>query len=156
MSGEHIGPTLLGPNGQSLRAPKTDAQGRVLKHNAKIEEVYEIVADETAKVHEYYLNQIPQFVGKMIQDALRDYGLVKVVAGEGGAPMLAPHFDPRPTMSEEEIAAFGKLMEQVQAGPVATPETPAVSETPSGDTTAPDTKASAAFIDAISEPEPAA
>lgn len=44
-------------------------------------DVVRLVADEVSKVHEYYLNQIPPFTGRMIQDALLSYGLIKVVPG---------------------------------------------------------------------------
>jgi hypothetical protein len=59
----------------------TDAQGRVLKHNATIEEVYQIAAAEAVKVNEFYLDQIPAFVARMIQDALISYGLVVIPEG---------------------------------------------------------------------------
>lgn len=85
MSGESTGPTLLGPNGHSLRPPKTDVHGRVLKHNATIQEVYEIVAEECAKVHEFYLNQIPAYTARMIQDALLGYGMIKLTDEATGA-----------------------------------------------------------------------
>lgn len=119
MSGEANGPTLLGPNGASARPPKTDAFGRVLKHNATIKEVYEIVAEETAKVHEYYLTQIPQYTAKMIQDALLDLGLCKVVAGAEGVPIIVAKDDPRE--------------------PIATAQAPAVSANSGGDTAPSDT-----------------
>lgn len=78
MSGEANGPALFGPNGGMARPPKTDTQGRVLKHNATVQDVYEIVAAETAKVHEFYLNQLPPFVARMIQDSLMSYGLIQL------------------------------------------------------------------------------
>lgn len=63
----------------SDRLPKTDTQGRVLRHNATIADVHGIVQEECAKVHEHYLNQIPKFTAQMIQDALVGYGLLQVV-----------------------------------------------------------------------------
>lgn len=41
-----------------------------------VREARALVAEEATKVHEYYLNQIPQFVARMIQDALVSYGLI--------------------------------------------------------------------------------
>jgi hypothetical protein len=57
---------------------KTDDQGRVLKHNASIQDAHQIAIEEGNKVHEFYLNQIPPFVARMIQDALVSYGLIKL------------------------------------------------------------------------------
>jgi hypothetical protein len=85
---------LLGPKGKPV--PKTDAHGRVLTHNATVQDVYDIVQEECSKVHEYYLQQIPQYAAKMIQDALLDLGLCKVVAGDDNVPMIVAASDPRP------------------------------------------------------------
>ncbi len=41
-----------------------------------VAEARKIAADECTKVHEFYLNQIPQFVARMIQDALMSYKLI--------------------------------------------------------------------------------
>ncbi len=71
------------------REAKTDTQGRVLKHSATVQEVYEIVAAETSKVHEYYLNQIPPFVARMIQDALVSYKLVELPITDSTAPVVS-------------------------------------------------------------------
>jgi hypothetical protein len=38
----------------------------------------ELVVEECKKVHEFYLQQIPNYVAKMTQDALLHYGLIKV------------------------------------------------------------------------------
>lgn len=43
------------------------------------ETVARALADEVPKVHEFYLKQIPDFVARMIQDALLHYGLIKPV-----------------------------------------------------------------------------
>lgn len=63
---------------QPPRHPAKDAKGRPLHRAPDLQTVYELIAEETAKVHEYYLNQIPQFVARMIQDALLSYGLIKL------------------------------------------------------------------------------
>ena len=107
MSGESNGPTLLGPNGAALRPPKTDVHGRVLKHNAKIEEVYEIVAEETAKVHEFYLQQIPTYVARMIQDALMSYGLIKLNPAVEGQLVAVPEGGSEAVNLTPEAAAEG-------------------------------------------------
>jgi hypothetical protein len=69
---------LLGDHKPKANRKQTDAFGRVLVHNATVEDVYQIVAGETAKVHDFYLQQIPPFVAKMIQDALMSYGLIQL------------------------------------------------------------------------------
>lgn len=84
MSKDNGNGRILPLNGSRTRL--TDNFGRVLKHNATVEEVYQIVAEETAKVHEYYLNQIPPFVAKMTQDALVSYGLITLPVASPIAP----------------------------------------------------------------------
>lgn len=84
MSAEQNGPTLFGPQGQDLSRKATDAYGRVLRHNATIKDVYDIVAAETTKVHEFYLNQLPPFVARMIQDSLMSYDLIKLADEAAG------------------------------------------------------------------------
>lgn len=37
-----------------------------------------LIADEATKVHEFYMRQIPEFVARMIQDALLGFGLIKM------------------------------------------------------------------------------
>lgn len=63
---------IISMNGAKPR----DIHGRVLSHNATIKDVYDIVAQETAKVHEHYLNQIPKYTANMIMDALVDQKLI--------------------------------------------------------------------------------
>lgn len=41
-----------------------------------VQQCHDMVIQECAKVHEYYLTQIPPFVARMIQDALLSYGLI--------------------------------------------------------------------------------
>lgn len=67
---------LLSLGGGSNKAK--DAFGRVLAHNATVEDVYKIIAEEVTKVHEFYLNQLPPYVANMIQDALLSFGLIKM------------------------------------------------------------------------------
>lgn len=70
---------LLGDHRQpTSKLGKTDNQGRVLSHNASIKEVHDIVVEEASKVHSFYLDQIPPFVARMIQDALIAYALIKL------------------------------------------------------------------------------
>lgn len=59
------------------------------KQEAQTAEVRRIVAEECAKVHDFYLTQIPHFVARMIQDALVAYGLVTVQATPEGEPTVA-------------------------------------------------------------------
>lgn len=70
----------------------TDAKGRKLRHNATVEEAHEIAKEEAvaecSKVNEYYLQQIPHFVANMINDALIAYGLIKLMAGPNGQPVV--------------------------------------------------------------------
>lgn len=46
-----------------------------------VQQAHDMVIQECAKVHEYYLTQIPTFVARMIQDALMSYGLIVVQPG---------------------------------------------------------------------------
>jgi hypothetical protein len=72
---------------------KKDAHGRVLRHNATIEDVHRIAVEEAAKVHEFYLEQIPAFVARMIQDALIGYGLLVPPPGTDITPLPVPQED---------------------------------------------------------------
>lgn len=76
--------------------PETDAHGRALHRTATVKTVYEIVAEETAKVHEFYMQQIPQFTARMIQDALMSYGLITLSpeAQLAATPAEAPPAEP--------------------------------------------------------------
>lgn len=51
----------------------------------------EQVVAECSKVHEYYLNQIPQFVARMVNDALLHYGLIQQQpeSADGVTPITA-------------------------------------------------------------------
>lgn len=81
---------LLGDHRAVSKIAKTDDQGRVLKHNATIEDVHRIVIEECDKVHQFYLGQIPPHVARMIQDALLAYGLIR----------LDPNLDIKPVEAE--------------------------------------------------------
>lgn len=92
----------------------TDGHGRKLRHNATVEDVYQIVAEECAKVHEYYLTQVPGFVAKMIQDALMSYNLIKVEANAEGQPAVVPT-TPTPEQAvahAREVAGLPPLVDQ--------------------------------------------
>ena len=41
-----------------------------------VAQAQQMVVEETTKVHEWYLGQLPVFVARMIQDALMSYGLI--------------------------------------------------------------------------------
>ena len=72
-----------------------DAQGRVLRHNATVLDVHQIVKDECDKIHQFYLKQIPNFVAHMLQDALIGYGLIQpVVAPKAEEAAPASPTDP--------------------------------------------------------------
>lgn len=73
-------------------APR-DVHGRLLSRAATVEEVYKIVADETAKVHEFYLGQLPPFVANMIVDGLVGYG---VLTKDPRAEVVVPEVPPIP------------------------------------------------------------
>lgn len=80
-----------------------DAQGRVLRHNATVLDVHQIVKDECDKVHQFYLKQIPPFMANMIQDALLGYGLIQQAAGSAvptdSGTGVAPTTDAAPVAS---------------------------------------------------------
>jgi hypothetical protein len=81
-----------------------DGNGRILalgrspkKDNdfCTVAQARQIAADEATKVHEFYMNQIPAFTARMIQDALLGYGLIQVtpdaqLAATEAAPTPAP------------------------------------------------------------------
>jgi hypothetical protein len=101
-----------------------DDHGRVLRHNATIMDAHQIAIEEGNKVAAWHMQQIPNHVAKMIQDALLDLGLAKVVIGADNVPMLVAASDPR----------------QEWVRPIA----PADPEPPSGDTSTADTSEPAA------------
>ena len=68
-------------------------QGTAPKHaltraqRAEVERIaYDLVIQECAAVHEFYLKQVPTFVARMIQDALLTYGLIQPLPGVDIAP----------------------------------------------------------------------
>lgn len=91
-----------------------------------VRECRAIVADECAKVHEYYLNQIPPFVGRMIQDALMSYGLIKLsdeaqlAATPTDGPSAAATTD-APAGSVEAVTPPGGVPVDAPASPVESP-----------------------------------
>jgi hypothetical protein len=70
----------------SEQGGKLDSHGRRLKHSATIQEVHDIAIEESVKVHEFYMEQIPAFVARMIQDALVGYGLLQPLPGTDIVP----------------------------------------------------------------------
>lgn len=80
-----------------------------------VAQAQQMVVEETTKIHEHYLNQIPQYCAKMIQDALIDLKLVKVVAGPEGVPMIVRFDDERPEWEQYPVTNEGVPI-------VATPE----------------------------------
>ncbi len=67
---------------------KKDQHGRLLRHNATIEDVHNIANEQAVKVHEFYMEQIPAFVARMIQDALIGYGLFTPLPGTDIVPQV--------------------------------------------------------------------
>lgn len=55
-----------------------DEKGRLLRHNATVLDAHQIAVEEGTKIHEFYMNQIPPFVARMIQDALLGFGLIQL------------------------------------------------------------------------------
>ena len=80
----------------SEQAGKKDQHGRILRHNATIEEVHSIAVEEAVKVHEFYMEQIPAFVARMIQDALIGYGLLTPPPGTDIVPQVEAVTPPEP------------------------------------------------------------
>jgi hypothetical protein len=78
----------------SEQGGKKDTHGRLLKHNATIEEVHKIVVEECDKVHQFYLVQLPAFVARMIQDALVGYGLLQPLPSTDIVPAVEPPTEP--------------------------------------------------------------
>jgi hypothetical protein len=76
------------------QAGKKDAHGRALRHNATIEDVHNISVEQSVKVHEFYMEQIPAFVARMIQDALVGYGLLTPLPGTDIVPAVEPVVPP--------------------------------------------------------------
>jgi hypothetical protein len=73
--------------------------GRTLRHNATIEDVHNIAVEEDRKTHEFYLYQIPDFVARMIQDALIGYGLLVPTPGTDIVPVAEPVGDDVPPVA---------------------------------------------------------
>lgn len=89
-------------------------------------EARKIAADEATKVHEFYLQQIPQFTARMIQDALIGFGLIalsdeaKLAATQPPDAAGAPDAggaggDPQPEIvgvTEDALLGHGLVAEQ--------------------------------------------
>lgn len=91
-----------------------DEQGRLMRTNATIREAHEIAIEEGNKVHSFYMDQIPPFVARMIQDALMSYGLITLTeealaaAPKGDVVTIAeePAKQPEP-IAQAEVAERG-------------------------------------------------
>jgi hypothetical protein len=57
-----------------------------LKHSATVQEVHDICIEEFVRVNEFYAEQYPAFVARMIQDALVGYGLLQPLPGTDIVP----------------------------------------------------------------------
>lgn len=68
---------------ESARATKTRKGNDFIT----VQQAYDMVIQECAKVHEHYLTQIPTFVARMVQDALLSYGLIVPQPGADIAPV---------------------------------------------------------------------
>ena len=77
--------------------------GRVSKANdfITVQQAHDMVIEECAKIHEFYLGQIPTYVAQMMQDALVHYGLI-VPLPENGAEM--PHGAPAAEPGQDNTA----------------------------------------------------
>lgn len=94
--------------------------GKMRKGNdfITVQQAYDLIIQECAKVHEHYLTQIPQHVARMVQDALLDYQLTKIVLGDDNVPIIVAHFDPRPVW-ERPIAPVDAPSANAETPPVA-------------------------------------
>lgn len=81
-----------------------------------VQQAYDMVIQECAKVHEHYLAQIPTYTARMIQDALLDLKLVKIVAGDEGVPIIVASTDPRPEMERPVAPVTDAPAEVAQPG----------------------------------------
>lgn len=132
------------PNGASrilsldgARKPKDKGSDLATK-----QDVANIIAAEVSKVHEYYLNQIPAFTARMIQDALIAYGLISVQPGPDGTPIVAASETVVGHVTTDGAGTIGVVPvgEPVPEGQAIVSDVVAtLPETPSGDTSTADT-----------------
>lgn len=66
-----------------------------------VQQAYDMVIQECAKVHEHYLEQIPTFVARMVQDALLHYQLITPLPGTDIAPVATAEATVEPAESPE-------------------------------------------------------
>lgn len=106
--------------------PKTDDQGRVLKHAATIQEAHDIAITHAKGVTEFYMNQLPGFVNQSIMAALIHHGLI-------AAPVAlvedAPEVNPSDVLEADSTAT-------VEAAE--SPETPGRDTEPTGSIATPE------------------
>lgn len=109
------------PNGKgSLLSLETARASRPRKGNdlITVQQAYDMVIQECAKVHEHYLTQLPHFTARMIQDALLSYGLIVPQPGVD----IAPAGDSIPTVeSADAIPPSGDTDSGVTIPTVAEP-----------------------------------
>lgn len=112
-------------NGNGKRILSLDDKRMVLPRKGNdfitVAQAQQMVVEETTKVHEYYLEQIPPYVARMIQDALMSYGLIKLTDEASGALQAT---------GEAPVVSENTGGDTAPADSAATPE--AAAEGPSG------------------------
>lgn len=80
-----------------------------------VQQAYDMVIQECAKVHQFYLEQIPNYTARMIQDALLSYGLI--------APLANPDIGPASPVVESTDEQGETVVSQGEnGGLMVTPE----------------------------------
>lgn len=90
-----------------------------------VQQAQQMVMEECAKVHEHYLTQIPEFVARMIQDALLHYGLIKPAEGADIAPEGAGTVAASTSNETADTDAPADVESATQPDPLPAPEEPA-------------------------------
>ena len=82
-----------------------------------VQQCYDMVIQECAKVHEHYLQQIPTYVAKMTQDALVHYGLIVPLPENG---VETPHGAPAAEVDSGNTAEpqSGDAVPSADAAPI--------------------------------------
>jgi hypothetical protein len=78
------------PEAKRILSLEAARAGKIRKGNdfITVQQAYDMVIQECAKVHEHYLQQIPTFVARMVQDALLHYQLITPLPGTDIAPAV--------------------------------------------------------------------
>lgn len=84
-----------------------------------IAQARQLAAEEYTKVHEFYLNQIPPYVARMIQDALMSYGLIKL---SDEAQLAATQVDASAAASGPQSETGTVAQEPTTSGGAASPK----------------------------------